>query len=218
MLRRVITAVLVILAVGATASAQDVKLPEIDFGRYHALVIGNNDYEYLRKLTTAVDDAGAVATLLKDKCGFQVIKLINATRRDITGAFNHLRKTLTEEDNLLVYYAGHGILDEEADRGYWLPVDARRDDDSEWFSNGRLTGYLKAMSAQHVVVANADQTPEYSDIRYTGHEKGDFLFVLLKGSPLWPLLPSISVAGQPTTAPPERTLAGCRGSRTAATD
>ena len=29
------------------------------------------------------------------------------------------------------------------------------------------------------VVANADQTPEYSDIRYTGHEKGDFLFVPL---------------------------------------
>jgi formylglycine-generating enzyme required for sulfatase activity len=28
-----------------------------------------------------------------------------------------------------------------------------------------------------VVVANADQTPEYADIRYTGHEKGDFLFV-----------------------------------------
>ncbi len=35
-LRRIIGLVLVALAVGATASAQDVKLPEIDFGRYHA--------------------------------------------------------------------------------------------------------------------------------------------------------------------------------------
>ncbi len=33
---RFIAAVLVAVAVSATASAQDVKLPEIDFGRYHA--------------------------------------------------------------------------------------------------------------------------------------------------------------------------------------
>ncbi len=82
MLRRVITAVVFTLAVSATASAQDVKLPEIEFGRYHALVIGNNDYEQLRNLTTAVGDADAVAKLLEEKYGFNVTKLINATRRD----------------------------------------------------------------------------------------------------------------------------------------
>ena len=36
MLSRVIAAVVFTAAVGATASAQDVKLPEIEFGRYHA--------------------------------------------------------------------------------------------------------------------------------------------------------------------------------------
>ncbi len=36
MLRRIIGLVLVTLAFSATASAQDVKLPEIEFGRYHA--------------------------------------------------------------------------------------------------------------------------------------------------------------------------------------
>ncbi len=152
MLGRGTAAVVFNLAIGATASAQDVKLPEIEFGRYHALIIGNNDYQHLRKLTTAVGDAEAAGTLLEEKYGFQVTKLINATRRDITEAFNRLRRTLTEKDNLLVYYAGHGVLDEEADRGYWLPVDARRDSDSDWISNNRLTGYLKAMSARHVMV------------------------------------------------------------------
>ena len=43
MLRHVIAAVVFTLAIGATASAQNVKLPE--FGRYHALVIGNNDFK-----------------------------------------------------------------------------------------------------------------------------------------------------------------------------
>ena len=57
MLRRVIATVLFTAAISATASAQDVKLPEIEFGRYHALVIGNNDYKHLPKLQTAVSDA-----------------------------------------------------------------------------------------------------------------------------------------------------------------
>ncbi len=43
MLHRIIGLVLVAVAVSATAAAQDVKLPEIEFGRYHALVVGNTD-------------------------------------------------------------------------------------------------------------------------------------------------------------------------------
>ncbi len=50
MLARVITAVAIIAGITSVASAQDVKLPEIDFGRYHALVIGNNEYQHVRNL------------------------------------------------------------------------------------------------------------------------------------------------------------------------
>ncbi len=117
MLGRFVAAVAIVAGITSAASAQDVKLPENEFGRYHALVIGNNDYQHLRNLTTAVGDADAVAKLLEQKYGFQVTKLINATRRDIAGALNRLRQTLTEKDNLLVYYAGHGVLDEEAGAG-----------------------------------------------------------------------------------------------------
>ena len=71
---------------------------EIDFGRYHALVIGNNQYEHLPDLQTAASDAGAVAELLQLKYGFEVTLKINATRRDILSAVNQLRATLTEKD------------------------------------------------------------------------------------------------------------------------
>ena len=87
MLGRVLTVLTVAAAITSAASAQDLKWPTIEFGRYHALVIGINDYQHLRNLTTAVGDADAVATLLEDKYGFQVTKLINATRRDIADAF-----------------------------------------------------------------------------------------------------------------------------------
>ena len=56
---------------------------DIEFGRYHALVIGNNDYADLPRLETAVADAEAVAALLESKYGFQVRLLRNATRADI---------------------------------------------------------------------------------------------------------------------------------------
>ncbi len=140
------------MATGDTASAQDVKLPEIDFGRYHALVIGNNDYQNLPKLNTAVSDATATAALLHEQYGFEVSLLVDATRSQILDALNGYRRDLTVRDNLLIYYAGHGVLDAETDTGFWLPVDARPDSDTDWIANADLTRRLRAISAKHVLV------------------------------------------------------------------
>jgi hypothetical protein len=236
-------------------------IPDIAFGTYHAIVIGIDDYKSLPKLKTAVADARAVARTLKNDYGYTVHLLENPTRDDIIDKFDELRATLVEEDNLLIYYAGHGWRDEQSGRGYWLPRNARTDRRSRWFSNATLTDALQALLAKHVmvvadscysgtltrsikvpernkayiermaekrarvvlssgglepvadsgggdhsvfaaqflkalknnqgvldgtqlfekvrhkVVLNADQTPEYSDIRRAGHEGGDFLFV-----------------------------------------
>src|SRR5262250_863014 len=78
-------------------------------GPYYALVIGNNDYAILGKLQTAVNDATAVAQLLQGRYGFQTKVLKNATRNDILSALADYRRTLTENSNLLIYYAGHGF-------------------------------------------------------------------------------------------------------------
>jgi uncharacterized caspase-like protein len=194
---------------------------------------------------------------------------MDATRSDIITALDEIRLNLTQEDNLLIYYAGHGILDSAADEGYWLPLDAKEHSTLNWISNSKITATIKAMEAKHVIVVadscysgklirsgrspfergigvrkkrnyyetmsakrsrtvmcsgglepvadgagtsrhsvfasafmdvlaaneaiidgtqlfsklrrpvilNADQTPEYSDIRKAGHDGGDFLFV-----------------------------------------
>ncbi len=123
-----------------------------EYGDYHALVIGNNAYQHVEKLKTAVADARAVAKLLRDRYGFRTTLLSNATRRQIVSALNSYRKTLKPTDNLLVYYAGHGYLDAEASEGYWLPIDARDDDDSQWISNATITTRLRTIPAKHVMV------------------------------------------------------------------
>lgn len=120
--------------------------------RYHALIIGNNEYEHLPDLDTAQLDAQALAKLLRDDYGFDVNMLLNANRGEILEAFSEMRHHLTESDSLLVYYGGHGILDLAAERGYWLPVDAEENINTNWISNADITDVLKATDALHVLV------------------------------------------------------------------
>ncbi|MFK7897953.1 MAG: caspase family protein [Myxococcota bacterium] len=141
---------------GRSDSRADVKKvsKRADFGRYHALVIGNEEYTDLPKLKTAKADADAVAQLLKDRYGFQVTLVRDATRYDILSALNGMRAGLNENDNLLIYYAGHGELDKVNMRGQWLPVDAERDSTANWISNVAITDILNSMNARHVMVVS----------------------------------------------------------------
>ena len=124
----------------------------ISFGEYHALVIGINKYRNLPKLRTAVADAEAIGDVLKTKYGFKVTTLIDPTRETILQNLGVLRAKLKFSDNLLIYYAGHGWLDEAADEGYWQPSDAKKNQQWGWVSNASITTSLRAIKAKHVMV------------------------------------------------------------------
>ncbi|MBL8704672.1 MAG: caspase family protein [Rhodospirillales bacterium] len=133
------------------ASVAD-QLKAIEFGNYRALVIGNNKYTKVRPLETAQNDAKVVADLLTKEYGFQVTTLTDATRQQIMEALYRMRAQLGENDNLLVYYAGHGVRDDQTGRGYWLPVDADPDLPTNWIPTTDLTDVIKAMRARHIMV------------------------------------------------------------------
>ncbi len=124
----------------------------LDFGKYYALVIGNNSYGKLPKLATPINDAEAIASVLKGKYGFNVTLLKDATRYDILEALNQMREKLTERDNLLIYYAGHGELDKVNQRGNWLPIDADPNSTANWIPTVQVTDILNQMSARHVLI------------------------------------------------------------------
>ncbi len=137
------------------ASAGATAAPPLDpatLGRFHALLIGNNAYRHLDRLETAVNDARAVGDVLRAQYGFDVRLLTDATRADIVETLDEYRSRLEPADNLLIYYAGHGWLDPEADKGFWLPVDAQPEKRTQWVSNDTVRDALRALKAKHVLV------------------------------------------------------------------
>jgi hypothetical protein len=122
--------------------------------KFYALVIGNNDYRYLRDLVTAKNDARVVNDILQHKFGFSTKLLLDAKRNDILDAINSYRKIVNEDDSFLIYYAGHGEFDRSADKAYWLPIDARSDNDTNWIIVDTITSNIKRMSSNHILVVS----------------------------------------------------------------
>lgn len=121
-------------------------------GDYHALVIGNSQYEEFPDLRTPGNDAKEVASILEQKYGYKTKLILNANRYEIISALNEYRANLNKEDNLLIYYAGHGEIDTVNDHGYWLPVDAEQNNNANWVSTRSISEILNVMAAKHVMV------------------------------------------------------------------
>jgi len=121
-------------------------------GRYVALVLGSNDYTGFEPLETAVNDARAVGEVLRSKFGFEVNVVLNPTRKELISNLQSYRDSLRPEDHFLLYYAGHGILDESTNRGYWLPIDAEPSNPVNWVSNGIIADQIREYVADQVLV------------------------------------------------------------------
>ena len=134
------------------AAAPTSSRANLGAGSYYALIIGDDAFKFWPSIDNAVADARAVEEELKTHYGFKTTLLTNATREQILAAFNDLRVKLTPNDNLLVYYAGHGQLVKQIDRGYWIPVDAQLSNDTEWILNEQITDYLQIIPARHIII------------------------------------------------------------------
>lgn len=123
----------------------------VRLGKYFALVVGNDSYAAYPELHSAADDAKAIADVLQARYGYKVTLLTNANRFEMLSALNDMREQLGSNDNLLVYYAGHGEID-SGSQGYWLPVDAKLNTPNSWISNRAISDILTTMEARHVLV------------------------------------------------------------------
>lgn len=139
----------------AMSPAEEISVAGRNFGRYYALVIGNADYDLLSDLATPVSDAERLANVLETRYGFKVKLLPNSDDASLLRAMNKLNEELDENDNLLIYYSGHGNRRESGayEVGYWLPVNAEpAPNDTFWVPTEQVSGHLARLKARRIIV------------------------------------------------------------------
>lgn len=130
-------------------------------GAYYALLIGGNEYDDpdIMDLDKPVDDARRLGGVLEKYYTFEtenITYLENPLRSEIIDALDELRTKLGPEDNLLLFYAGHGYWDEETETGYWIPKNGRKTSTADWFRNTTLIDQLRTIKTKHtLLVADA---------------------------------------------------------------
>ncbi len=125
----------------------------IDFGDIDVHALIGDDWIRVREQAspTGYEEHKGLSEFER-RYGFRTTVLQNADRYQILSALNTLRESLTAKDNLLVFYAGHGELDEVNQRGHWLPVDAERDSTANWIPSTAVTDILNIMRAKQILL------------------------------------------------------------------
>jgi len=130
---------------------------ELNKRTYHALLIAVDDYpsKDIPDLDQPSKDINLLENTLVSKYSFKgqnIYKLINPTRNDIIERLDQLSDQLGQNDNLLIFYAGHGVWDEDLEQGYWLPSNAKMTSKSSWISNGTIRDYIRGIDTQHTLL------------------------------------------------------------------
>jgi len=123
-------------------------------GNNFLLAIGIDDYEHCPKLFNCVKDTGELVDLLIDKYQFDkkhISTLFNkeATKANIYKAFRKIASIVSSDDNLLIYFSGHGEYDKIFKQGYWIPVEAGKGKTEQYIPNSEIRTFLSAINSRH---------------------------------------------------------------------
>jgi uncharacterized caspase-like protein len=122
-------------------------------GTNYLFLIGIDKYQHWPPLKSAVKDVQDFADLLTSRYQFEKSNVIMlkdeaATENNIINMFIDLaEKKITSEDNLIVYFSGHGC--EKASTGYWIPVDAPKDQPGQFINTAIIADWLKNINSLH---------------------------------------------------------------------
>jgi formylglycine-generating enzyme required for sulfatase activity len=131
--------------------------PPAVVGPYKALLIGISKYNDSKlDLITPRRDAEELAKVLKKYYGFQSVTTLfdkQASREAMKRALYRLGDTAGENDSVLIYYAGHGDLDQRnRNSSWWIPADARSGKPETYIMDAEVVSELKTIKAKHVLL------------------------------------------------------------------
>lgn len=125
--------------------------PSLREGKYHALLVGVNDYDDPRlRLKRPAVDVARLDSVLTARYDFATVRvMLSPTKREFLDALKTLAFELTNEDNLLLFFAGHAIY--QSPTGYWAFRDTGESLDS-YLSTAVLLDELRQIHTQHQLV------------------------------------------------------------------
>jgi hypothetical protein len=126
-------------------------------GDFYGLIIAINKYNdpALVDLDHPITDATFLYSILMGNYTFEpenITLLRNATRADIIRTLDKLSYQMSPQDNLLIFYAGHGYWDENKETGYWLPADAEQSSSVNWIRNSTIQDYVDDINTRHTLL------------------------------------------------------------------
>jgi len=118
--------------------------------KYYALLIANSDYDNWENLNSPNKDINTISSILKNDYNYNVEVLKNANRSEILDKIFEYSNKITDKDNLLIYYAGHGdIVNSNA---YWIPKNGTKNISSTWLNTKDIESAISMISAKDLLV------------------------------------------------------------------
>jgi Caspase domain len=121
----------------------------------YVLLFATNKYDHWDDLVNPIDDAHAIANELKEKYGFVVDLVEDATVETVwekLREYNQRKYGL--QDQLMVFFAGHGHFDESFGEGYVVAKNSLSNDVSRttYLSHNRLRGVINNIPCKHILL------------------------------------------------------------------
>jgi hypothetical protein len=121
----------------------------------YALIFATDNYDHWDDLVNPVNDGQAIAKELREKYGFETEIIENATVEQV---FEKIRDYNTRkfkpQDQLLIFFAGHGMFDETFGEGYVVASNSLANDKSRtsYIAHSRLRGVVNNIPCQHILL------------------------------------------------------------------
>jgi tetratricopeptide (TPR) repeat protein len=124
-------------------------------GKTWVIFIDNSDYESFASLEGPAKDITTMRAAFSKYDIHNIIEKKNMTKAQMEKFFSIELRDLVKNQNvksLLVWYAGHGKFINET--GYWIPVDAKRDEEFTYFNVNSLKAFMQTYTnyVTHVLV------------------------------------------------------------------
>ena len=149
-----------------------------------AVIIGNENYSQVSKVPYALNDAKIFATYCQKTLGLpqKNIKIYtDATFGILLSAVDNIKKIAEAYKgnlNVIFYYAGHGLPNEDSKDAFLLPVDADGRNTAACYATNKLYEELAGLGAKSVTV--------FMDACFSGAQRGEGMLASARGVAIKP--------------------------------